>query len=211
MVPQAIRLRFRKTGKLKFISHLDLSRTMRHAFLRSEIPIWYSQGFNPHAKLVFALPLSVGTESQCEFLDIKLNTPMDCEEIRIRLNQNLTDELYIEEVYPPITKFSEIFWSEYELILETDKNVTEIEKVFQSPVILKKRSKSGEKEVDITPFIHTLRAESYKGKIKIQAILMASNENYLNPEYIGKALGCDDVDSIMRINIYKEDAVTLFR
>ena len=72
MVQDKIRLEFYKKGRMKYISHLDLIRTMTGALGRSEIPVYYSEGFNPHPKMVFALPLSVGCESICEYLDIKL-------------------------------------------------------------------------------------------------------------------------------------------
>ena len=70
--PQKIRVKFSKTGSLKFISHLDLNRTVKSAFLRSKLPIWYTQGFNPHPKTVFSVPLSVGTASLCEFMDFRI-------------------------------------------------------------------------------------------------------------------------------------------
>jgi len=69
--PAKIRVKFSKTGSLKFISHLDLNRTVKSAFLRSGLPIWYTQGFNPHPKTVFSLPLSVGTASLCEFIRVR--------------------------------------------------------------------------------------------------------------------------------------------
>ncbi len=60
-----------KIGRLQFISHLDLARTMRTAIVRAGIPVKYSQGFNPHPRMSFALQLSVGTQSKCEFMELK--------------------------------------------------------------------------------------------------------------------------------------------
>ena len=57
MVPENIRIKFKKTGRLKYISHLDLCRTMQPAMIRAKIPLWYTEGFNPHPKMVFAQPL----------------------------------------------------------------------------------------------------------------------------------------------------------
>ena len=79
MVPEEItkvRIKFSKVGDLMFISHLDLARTMQKIILRSGIDIWYSEGFNPQPKMVFALPLPTGAESVCELLDITLNSYM---------------------------------------------------------------------------------------------------------------------------------------
>ena len=63
-----VRLEFSKTGKAKFISHLDLNRALKSVFIRSKVAIWFTNGFNPHPKMVFALPLSVGAESITELL-----------------------------------------------------------------------------------------------------------------------------------------------
>ena len=81
MLPTPIRIKFTKTGALQFISHLDLNRTMKTVMIRAKIPIHYSEGFNPHPKMVFALPLSIGAESVCELLDIKIDLEMTSYEI----------------------------------------------------------------------------------------------------------------------------------
>ena len=79
MIP--IRIKFSKKGDLVYISHLDLAKTMQRICVRSGINIWYSEGFNPQPKLVFAVPLPVGVESDTEFLDIRITKPMEHEEI----------------------------------------------------------------------------------------------------------------------------------
>ncbi len=62
-----IRLKFKKTGNLQYISHLDLVRTMHKVIVRADLPLWYTEGFNPKPKMIFAAPLSIGTESLSEF------------------------------------------------------------------------------------------------------------------------------------------------
>ena len=54
---KTVRVFFAKEGRLKYISHLDVTRCLARVFKRSRLPIWYTQGFNPHAYLTFALPL----------------------------------------------------------------------------------------------------------------------------------------------------------
>ena len=54
-----VRLRFSKTGRLKYISHLDINRAMSRALKRAQIPLWYTEGFNPHPYMSFSLPLSL--------------------------------------------------------------------------------------------------------------------------------------------------------
>ena len=67
-----VRLRFSKTGRLKYISHLDINRAMSRALKRAGIPLWYTEGFNPHPYMSFSLPLSLGVESLCESVDLRI-------------------------------------------------------------------------------------------------------------------------------------------
>ena len=113
--PQPIRARFYKIGMLQYISHLDLVRTMTRIITRAGIPAWYTQGFNPRLKLTFAMPLSIGTQSECEFFDIKLVEPMAPDEVKARLNECLTSEMQVTDVYTSDRKFNEIAWARYEI------------------------------------------------------------------------------------------------
>ena len=91
--PRTLRVRFRKVGNLQYISHLDLQRTFSRVLVRAGLPLWYTKGFNPHIKMVFGMPLPVGSESECEFLDIRIEREMSEAEVMARLNAELTDEL----------------------------------------------------------------------------------------------------------------------
>jgi len=97
--PIVLRVRFRKVGKLQYISHLDLVRTMHKIIVRAKLPLWYTEGFNPKPKMVFAAPLSIGTESLCEYMDLRLTERMDTAEALRRLNENLTDEMQASDAY----------------------------------------------------------------------------------------------------------------
>lgn len=76
-MPKKLRLRFEKTGRAIYISHLDLMRTMQRVFLRADCPLKYSEGFNPHALISILLPLSVGVGSVCELMDFQLREEVD--------------------------------------------------------------------------------------------------------------------------------------
>ena len=67
--PLNLRVKFSKTGRLAYISHLDLVRTMNKIVVRAKLPLWYTEGFNPKPKMVFSVPLSTGTESDVEFME----------------------------------------------------------------------------------------------------------------------------------------------
>ena len=74
---QFLRFKFIKRGSLQYISHLDLVRTMHKVIVRAKLPLWYTEGFNPKPKMIFAAPLSIGTESECEFMDLRMNEYID--------------------------------------------------------------------------------------------------------------------------------------
>ncbi len=193
--PLTVRIKFVKKGKLQYISHLDLQRTFNRILMRSGLPVWYTKGFNPHAKLVFSTPLSVGTQSECEFLDLRFDREMPCEDIKRMLNAELTNEMYATEVYIPKTKFSEICFCEYEYELFTSMAsegfAAELEKLFTtSPLTLVKKTKSGEREIDIVPLIKSVSAVYNKGggSIGMKSVLSAETENFLNPEMLITAI-----------------------
>ena len=213
--PVTVRIKFCKVGNLQFISHLDLQRTFHRVLVRANIPMWYTKGFNPHAKLVFGVPLSVGTESMCEMADLKIERAIDLEQIKNQLNEQLTDEMYVLEAYYPTTKFNDIAYADYTITLKSDKigagDAEKIISLFSSPVTMTKRSKSGEKEVDITAFIKKLDASVDCNVITINTVLSAGSTENLNPEYIVTAIknncdffsaNADESYRIMRNKVY---------
>jgi radical SAM-linked protein len=225
--PRTVRVKFRKVGNLQYISHLDLQRTVSRVLVRANIPMWYTQGFNPHAKVVFGLPLSVGTESECEFIDLRVDRNIPCEEVKNLLNRELTEEMQVLDAYEPTTKFADIAWARYEIALNFAGANTEMAEKLQalfttSPLLVMKKSKSGEKEVDLTQMIRQLDASCIEdGKIAITAVLRAGNTENLNPEMLISAakerLGILSGDptqesySILRTNVYTDDGVTEFK
>lgn len=204
----SLRVKFCKVGRLQFISHLDLARTMRTAIVRAGIPVKYSEGFNPHPKMSFALQLSIGTESICEFMELKLTEEPNCERIKAALEKNVTDEMRILDVYVPERKPNEIGWAEYkiEFFPEEAQTVPSYSSIITDKLVITKRTKSGEKDVDIRPQILSF---SQNGN-ELTAVLCADSTAYLNPEYIAKLSGVKDY-SIMRTRVFLSDGVTEFR
>ena len=193
--PRTVRLKFRKVGSLQYISHLDLQRTFMRVLTRACLPMWYTKGFNPHAKLVFSTPLSVGAQSEYEFLDIRIDREMSPEEIMARLNRELTEELQITEAYRPKSDFSEIAWATYKIeILTANASQVLADKMKQilstSPVLLTKRTKAGEKEIDIVSLIHEIDIKFCETDktLRIDATLSATTGEFLNPEMLITAL-----------------------
>ncbi len=186
---QNVRIRFSKIGSMRFISHLDLNRTMSRAFRRAELPIAYSEGFNPRPKLVFGLNLSIGAESECEILDTQLYEPLSNNEILARLNDVLPSELKVHEVYEPIMPLKTIAFSEYLITIPHDTDISaQIAAVFTPPVMVLKQTKTTQAVTDISDNIESADVSFSDGAIFIRALLTSDNNNYLNPEYIIKAI-----------------------
>ena len=196
--PRTVRLKFVKLGSLQYISHLDLQRTFNRVIVRACLPVWYTKGFNPHAKLVFSTPLSIGAQSVYEFLDIRIDRDMPCETIMERLNAELTEELKIVDAYIPENDFSQIKWASYDIKIITscasDEFVKKIEERMAQPLFMTKKTKAGDKELDITRLVNSFECMLDKdGVIKISCVLSASSTDYLNPELLisGLKRECD--------------------
>lgn len=189
--PRTIRLKFIKIGTLQYTSHLDLQRTFTRIINRACLPVWYTKGFNPHIKMVFSTPLSVGSQSVCEYLDIRIDREMSCEDIMKRLNAEMTDEFHIVDAYIPESDFSDIKWASYKISINTKGADTALATSVQqtlttSPLNLVKKTKAGEKEIDIIPLIYSVNTvyNEEKGSIDIEATVSASSTEYLNPEML---------------------------
>lgn len=205
MLCENVRIKFAKVGKMKYISHLDLSRTMKTALKRAGIPVRYTEGFNPHPKLVFALTVSVGSESVCEFLDIGLSKPISREDFINGWNSAMSDGLKLLDVYQPSTKFAELAYSSYDIVFDKELDAQIINTVLDEPMIVKKHSKKGEKIEDIRSAVISMTCE----ESVLKATLAAAQGVYLNPEYLVKALAEKGIDTsdyqITRTGAYFSD------
>jgi radical SAM-linked protein len=90
-----IRIKFSKHGAIRYIGHLDIMRYFQKAIRRSELPVAYTQGYNPHQSLAFAQPLGVGIESEGEYFDLELTELKDKNKMIIALNKKMTDGIKI--------------------------------------------------------------------------------------------------------------------
>ncbi len=188
-----VRIKFRKVGTLQYISHLDLVRTMNKIVTRTALPIWYTEGFNPRPKIIFAAPLSIGTESECEFMDLRLTERIPEEEVAAAFNRNLTDEMRVESAYYTDRTFAELKWFSYTVRITTNgadealaQKCTEL--LTSDKVEVLKKTKKGEATVDIRPLIKSACCTADGGTLCLSCVLSADQAAYLNPEYIIKVL-----------------------
>ncbi len=188
------RLLFSKTGRAKYISHLDLMRTFQRVFLRAGVRLRHTEGFNPHPYMNFALPLSVGIESVCELLDFDLLDELDLRALPVLLNATMPEGIEALKAYEPAKKFPEIKWLEIIGTLVYDDGVrsdtiTGLEALFSGKeLIISKKTKKGCAEIDIIPNIFSLSIiKESRDELSVDAVLSAQNPS-LNPDNLLTAI-----------------------
>lgn len=188
-----LRLRFKKTGRAVYISHLDLMQTMQRAFSRAGYELKYSEGFNPHPQISIALPLSVGTASLCEIMDFKLKEEADISEIPARLTAALPEGIEVTDCYEPQRKAAELKYLKVAGIFEYDERdaerMAEALRDFYSAgeIVISKKTKRGIGQTDIKPAIREIGFEAKDKAVELEAVISAQ-EPTLNPELLAEAL-----------------------
>lgn len=213
-----VRLRFSKTGRLKYISHLDINRAMSRALKRAQIPLWYTEGFNPHPYMSFSLPLSLGVESLCESVDLRIIGDITNDEIKNRLNNVLPQDIKIVDVYDDFRDNSEIVYSDYVYKFEFKDNEAAFEKIknvlSSDEIIALKKGKQGRKrimkETNIKSFIDKYSISIRNDVIVLNIRLLAGPEKNLNPSLLfDTIIRLIDMDfewkSIARISLLDKD------
>lgn len=213
-----VRLCFSKTGRLKYISHLDINRAMSRALKRAQIPLWYTEGFNPHPYMSFSLPLSLGVESLCESVDLRIIGDITNDEIKYRLNNVLPQDIKIVDVYDDFRDNSEIVYSDYVYKFEFKDNEAAFEKIknvlSSDEIIALKKGKQGRKrvmkETNIKSFIDKYSISIRNDVIVLNIRLLAGPEKNLNPSLLfDTIIRLIDMDfewkSIARISLLDKD------
>lgn len=190
------RLIFSKTGRARYISHLDLMRTFQRAFQRADLTIKHTEGFNPHPFISILLPLSLGFSSQCEVLEFQLLGDVSHEDVPDRLNAVLPEGITVERCYEGGRKAKELALVEYELTMEYDNGVPADAVSAWNDLLGReslqvskksKKAKTGETIVDIIPLVKSFSVTEKKGEIVLDAVISAQNPG-LNPQLFLTAL-----------------------
>jgi len=189
------RLLFEKKGTAVWISHLDLMRLFQRAFKRAQLPLTHTQGFNPRPSVSIALPLSVGTQSQCELLDFDLDgQSFDLQIIKERLNETLVSGIRVLDVYETGRKIRDLAYLDCCITLQYacaigDDCLNKIEQLFVRPtLIVPKKTKSGMQDQDIIPMIRSLQlSQTGDRSIQLHARICCQNPT-LNPSQLLSAI-----------------------
>ena len=146
-----VRVFFNKIGVAKYISHLDLYRAFSRAVKRSGLPVWITEGFNPHIYMTFALPLALGIEGREESVDLRLTTPMNFAQIADKLNAVMPAGIRVIKVAEPVRKANDIQKARYEISTE---QVERLNDYLSQPVInIVKKTKKNVQEIDVKPLL----------------------------------------------------------
>ena len=183
---------FEKFPRIRHIGHLDLMRAMQRALRRSGLPVKFSQGFNPHLLLTFAAPLSVGMAGKREIMEVPLSADVTEEDFLQKINSALPPELpclsarIIEDKHP--ASMASLYAAEYEIVIDSDDcAISDSIAAFmaQETIMALRKTKSGEKMVDIRPMIYSLEAT---GKNVLRCRLALSEAATCKPELLMDAL-----------------------
>lgn len=158
---------YAKAYPLRHIGHLDLMRTMQRALRRSGLPVAYSHGFNPHIKMSFASPLSVGIAGEREIFDVSLESACGEEEFLRALNGVMPENLpicgarLISDEFPTLMGLA----AGSRFRMETETPASAFEGAIQTLLTLAeyralRKTKSGEAVCDVLPYIHTLETRA---------------------------------------------------
>ena len=189
------RLLFEKRGDAVYLSHLDLMRVFQRAFKRADILIWHSQGFSPRAYVSIALPLPVGTESRCEILDFEIEDgSVELSSLPQRLNAVLPAGIRVISAYESARKVKELALLQAEVTLEYDGGIPadaqkKLAALFaRERIVITKRSKKGDKEVDLRPLIASMSIAAVSTcELRLECVLSAQNPG-LNPQLLVSAI-----------------------
>ncbi len=184
---KTVRVVFSKTGRARFISHLDLVRTMTRVVRRAQIPLWYTEGFNRHPYLTFAAPLSLGFEGLRETMDMRLEEDMPYDELVAKLNAALPDGLEAISADEAVHKVGELTQAVYRLKMDCSPEKV-LSLLAQNEILVQKRTKKKTiKMLDIRPEFADALVEADGSGTLVTVTLPVGNDT-VNPNLLLQAL-----------------------
>lgn len=183
-----VRIWFKKDFECRYISHLDLNRCMLRALHKSKIPVWHTEGFNPHPFATFPLPLSLGFRGVNECMDIKLEEDnYSFEEIITKMNDCLPRGIQVFDVTEPVMKAGKIAYADFTIKIGAEKTSSTViaEKIQDflnlDTIEVEKKSKKGLKTIDIKPGIKKYKIDEKFDYVVLKVILSAGSSDNVNP------------------------------
>ena len=194
---RCVRVWFHKTGPIRYISHLDLMRTMTRAIRRSGIDLWYTEGFNPHPYMTFALPLSLGMQSLCESMDIRIEGDATNEEICAALQRVMPEGISVTAVKDPVLDPKFIAFARFSVAFENAADPVVLQEKVQQllagdSLIVQKLGKKGHKkvmkEIDLLASLQSFTPGVEGDTFLLELVLPAGSVSNVNPSLL-----CDEI------------------
>ncbi len=186
---RSVRVFLKKGGRLIYASHLDMNRFMTRALRLSGLPIWYTEGFNPHPYLTFLLPLSLGFRSDCEIMDIRLtDESIGNDEVMTALNAVLPQDLQVTAVHDPVLKAGKIAYAQFVLSFQTENDRLAVQLsqfLLRDSIVTEKKGKKGKiSTIDLAPKIQSFSVDTCENETKLTVVLPAGGSDNVNPSLI---------------------------
>ncbi|MBO5934908.1 MAG: DUF2344 domain-containing protein [Clostridia bacterium] len=215
---RCVRIWFSKQGRIKYVSHLDIMRCMTRAVRRADIPLWYTEGFNPHPYLNFLQPMPLGVEGLNEPLDIRIEGEISDKEIMDNLNAVLPVGIKVTKVTEPYMKSNDLAFAEYEIYFEKEENlVADLDRAMKSDELVcekmgKVNGRKRVKEVNVSENIRKYSLRENDESVIMNVILPGGNTKNVNPmnllDAVNKYLGTDIVPlNIVRLGLLDEKLI----
>ena len=206
-IVETVRVRFTKTGRAKYISHLDLMRTLTRVLRRAGIPLWYTEGFSKHPYITFAAPLSLGYEGLCEFMDFRLEKDMSMIEIVTRLNSNMPEGITVLSAAPAVMKVAKIAASRWKIVTSADSFEAFKRVLAQDSIEVQKRTKKKTfKTIDIKPHIRDIELYLKDEYCVLLVTLPTGSDQAINPSLLLTAvLGETYTAEVVRLSVLTEE------
>lgn len=181
-----VRIFYAKRGRMKFVSHLDMNRYMTRLVKSSGVPAWYTEGFNRHLYMTFALPLSLGVTADYDVIDMKVTDDGYTNEMILEaLSRNAAEGIKILSVAEPWMKVSELTSASYTLTYkDSDESLLkQLESLFRDSYI--PAEKKGKKDkitlLNLAEKIKSLETELKENVLTVKVMLPAGNSETVNP------------------------------
>ena len=201
-----VRIWFKKDKECRFISHLDLNRVMLRTVFRAKLPIWYTEGFNPHPFITFPLPLSLGFRGETECMDVRfLDENFDLSKVQDIMNPYLPDGLRVYDATECKMKPGDIAFAKFTAKLYSDTLSAEelkselCELMLLDEFLVPKKTKSGIKDINVSEYLRMIEIDSVDETLNISATLPAGSTNNVNIQLLITAF-----ESYVKTDIYHD-------
>ncbi len=214
---RCVRIWFKKMGMSRYVSHLDLMRAMTRAIRRAKVPLWYTEGFNPHPYMTFSLPLSLGMESLCESMDIRIEGESTNEDVYNMLKGSMPPGIEIISVDEPVFDPKKISFGEFDILFDCENRADEIKHLIEEiltrdELIVQKLGKKGRhkvlKDINLIEFIKQYNVTTNGERVKLNLILPAGSVTNVNPSLLADEIVKEYGDisyTIIRRQLLTED------